>query len=190
MSKNYIHNKTILVPLGILAVLSIFIGLILFNPIIGSSYFSNSLTDSVRLKQFFDTSISTSHELIIHSLTSLNFIVLILGLLFSYLFFMQFPNTGENLRNKFRNLYNILKNEYGFIYLANIYFPKNVNTMSNILWKKSDEKIIDGYFVNGVANLINNLSLKVRTLQSGYLYHYAFTMIIGLVLFLLFFYDF
>ena len=183
------HNKIILVPLGILAVLSIFIGLILFNPIIGSSYFSNSLTDSVRLKQFFDTSISTSHELIIHSLTSLNFIVLILGLLFSYLFFMQFPNTGENLRNKFRNLYNILKNEYGFIYLANIYFPKNVNTVSNVLWKKSDEKIIDGYFVNGIANLINNLSLKVRTLQSGYLYHYAFTMIIGLVLFLLFFYD-
>tara|TARA_B100001179_G_C18517924_1_gene371476 strand:+ start:87 stop:398 length:312 start_codon:yes stop_codon:yes gene_type:complete len=102
---------------------------------------------------------------------------------------MQFPNTGENLRNKFRNLYNILKNEYGFIYLANIYFPKNVNTVSNVLWKKSDEKIIDGYFVNGIANLINNLSLKVRTLQSGYLYHYAFTMIIGLVLFLLFFYD-
>ena len=62
--------------------------------------------------------------------------------------------------------------------------------MSNVLWKKADEKIIDGYFVNGVANLINNLSLKVRTLQSGYLYHYAFTMIIGLVLFLLFFYDF
>ena len=184
------HNKIILIPLGILATLSIFIGLILFNPIIESNYFSSSLTDSVRLKEFFSTSISSSHELIIHSLTSLNFLTLALGLFFSYLFFLQYPNTGEKMKIKFEYFYDLLKNEYGFTYLANTYFPKNANLISKILWKKSDEKIIDGYLVNGLANLINTFSMKIRLFQSGYLYHYAFTMIISLVLFLLFFYDF
>ena len=55
---------------------------------------------------------------------------------------------------------------------------------------KSDVGVIDNFFVNGTANLINFISSKVRLMQTGYLYHYAFTMIIGLLLFLIIFYDF
>ncbi len=184
------HNKILLVPLGVLAVFSIFIGLLLFKPIIEDNYFNSSLTDSIKLKEFFVASISTSHELIIHSFTSLSFLTVIIGLFSSYLLFFQYPNICEKIKNKFNFLYEILRNEFGFTYIANTYFPKHTNIISKALWKKSDEKIIDGFFVNGLANLINRLSIKIRLFQSGYLYHYAFTMIISLVLLLFFFYDF
>ena len=184
------HSKIILVPMGILATFSIIIGLVLFEPVIQENYFSSSLTDGDRMKNFFASYVSSPHEFIIHSFTSLNFLSLIAGLTFSYLFFSKYPESLDKFKSKFNKLYVALVNEYGFTYLANIYFPKKFKGISEILWKSSDEKIIDGYFVNGIANLISNLSLRIRSIQSGYLYHYAFTMIISLVLLLLFFYDF
>tara|TARA_B100001750_G_C15341428_1_gene512470 strand:- start:14 stop:916 length:903 start_codon:yes stop_codon:yes gene_type:complete len=184
------HSKIILVPLGVLAALSILVGLALFDPIVKENFFSSSLTDTTRMTNFYQSYIINSHSFIINSFMSLNFLILVLGLLISYLIFLKYPTIVDRTKENFHGLYKILTSEYGFTYLANIYFPQQFKKISNILWKSSDEKIIDGYFVNGVANLINNLSLKIRNIQSGYLYHYAFTMIISLVLFLLFFYDF
>ncbi|MEC9206037.1 MAG: NADH-quinone oxidoreductase subunit L [Pseudomonadota bacterium] len=184
------HSKVILAPMGILAVFSTIIGLVLFEPVIKENFFSTSLTDTNRMTNFFKSYVLSSHEFIIHSFTSLNFFSLISGLVFSYLFFSKYPKLIDKFKNKFNKLYMILVGEYGFTYLSNTYFPKKIRRISEVLWKSSDEKIIDGYFVNGLANFINNFSLKIRNIQSGYLYHYAFTMIISLVLFLLFFYDF
>ncbi len=184
------NSKIILFPLGVLAALSILVGLALFDPIIKENFFSSSLTDTTRMTNFYQSYIINSHSFIINSFMSLNFLILVLGLLISYLIFLKYPTIVDRTKENFHGFYKILTSEYGFTYLANIYFPQQFKKISNILWKSSDEKIIDGYFVNGVANLINNLSLKIRNIQSGYLYHYAFTMIISLVLFLLFFYDF
>ena len=81
-------------------------------------------------------------------------------------------------------------NEYGFIYLSNTLIPKYSRKFANILWVKSDIKVIDNFFINGTAKIIFLISSTVRVIQSGYLYHYAFTMILGLILFLFLFYDF
>ena len=81
-------------------------------------------------------------------------------------------------------------NDFSTFRASNCYSKTPIRTLEKVKIKKSDEKIIDGYLVNGLANLINTFSMKIRLFQSGYLYHYAFTMIISLVLFLLFFYDF
>ena len=57
----------------------------------------------------------------------------------------------------------------------------------NLLWKKGDVKLIDGWIVNGSAQLVGMVSAVMRHLQTGYLYHYAFAMIIGLLLLLVIF---
>ena len=63
----------------------------------------------------------------------------------------------------------------------------NSRRIGRLFWKNGDEGAIDGIMVNGTANLIGWISGKLRYIQSGYLYHYAFTMILGLVGLLTFF---
>ena len=116
--------------------------------------------------------------------------MIIFGIIFSY--FLYYKNNGlpEKISKKFPLLRNLLLNEYGFTSLSNNVIPTYFKKLANIVWMKSDVSIIDNFFVNGTANLINFISSKARLMQTGYLYHYAFTMIIGLLLFLIIFYDF
>ena len=116
--------------------------------------------------------------------------MIILGIIASY--FLYYKNNGllGNISEKFPLLRNMLLNEYGFTSLSNKIIPTYFKKLANIIWMKSDVGIIDNFFVNGTANLVNFISSKVRLMQTGYLYHYAFTMIIGLLLFLIIFYDF
>ena len=65
-----------------------------------------------------------------------------------------------------------------------------IKKISDFLWKKADISLIDNTFVNGSANIVSLISSKIRLLQTGYIYHYAFIMIIGLLFFLIIFYDF
>tara|TARA_B100000678_G_scaffold142903_1_gene119274 strand:- start:1046 stop:1363 length:318 start_codon:yes stop_codon:yes gene_type:complete len=105
---------------------------------------------------------------------------------------MYVKNTAitNKIKDSLKPISNILLNEYGFIYLSNTLIPKYSRKFANILWVKSDIKVIDNFFINGTAKIIFLISSTVRVIQSGYLYHYAFTMILGLVLFLFLFYDF
>ena len=94
------------------------------------------------------------------------------------------------IEEKETSLITMLENEYGFNVLSNFLVPKYIKKISNFLWKKSDVKVIDNMLINGSANIVSSLSSKIRLLQTGYIYHYAFTMIIGLLFFLIIFYDF
>ena len=60
-------------------------------------------------------------------------------------------------------------------------FPGTGKSIGQFLWKQSDEKLIDGALVNGTAKTVRSLAFLVRNIQTGYLYHYAFVMIVGLV---------
>jgi NADH-quinone oxidoreductase subunit L len=66
-------------------------------------------------------------------------------------------------------------------------FAGGSRALGSLLWRIGDEKVIDGLLVNGSARLVGWFSGKVRQVQTGYLYTYAFTMIIGLAVFLLWF---
>ena len=116
--------------------------------------------------------------------------MIIFGIIVSYFLYYKDNSLLENISDKFPLLRNMLLNEYGFTVLSNKIIPTYFKRLANIIWMKSDVNIIDNFFVNGTANLINFISSKARLMQTGYLYHYAFTMIIGLLLFLIIFYDF
>jgi NADH-quinone oxidoreductase subunit L len=116
--------------------------------------------------------------------------MIIFGMIASYFLYYKNNNLLEKISDKVPFLRNMLLNEYGFTTLSNKIIPTYFKRLANMIWMKSDVNIIDNFFVNGTANLINFISSKARLMQTGYLYHYAFTMIIGLLLFLIIFYDF
>jgi NADH-quinone oxidoreductase subunit L len=80
---------------------------------------------------------------------------------------------------KFGLLYAIVERKYGFDELYSWLFAGGARAIGNGLWKGGDQRVIDGVFVNGSARLVGWTSSVVRLFQSGLIYQYAFTMIIG-----------
>jgi len=111
-------------------------------------------------------------------------------LLISYMLYFKKNIILINIFSKLKIFEKILLSEYGFSNLSNSLIPVNIKKVSSLLWKKIDITIIDNIFINGSANIISVISSKIRLIQTGYIYHYAFTMIIGLLFFLIIFYDF
>ena len=81
----------------------------------------------------------------------------------------------------------MLANKFYFDEFNQKVFAGGSRALGSLLWHIGDEKVIDGLLVNGSARLVGWFSGKVRQVQTGYLYTYAFTMIIGLAVFLLWF---
>ena len=78
----------------------------------------------------------------------------------------------------------MLDNKYYFDWFNETVISKNIRLLASLFWRIGDEVLIDGIVVNGTAQTIRLFSRLIRTLQSGYLYHYAFAMIIGLAVIL------
>ena len=184
------HNKTLLVPLVVLAIPSTIIGWALFDTLVFNNFFFDSITDGNTLSYFYQNYIINSVNFFLHSFTSLSFLALLIGLLLSYFHYYRESKISNNILVKIPVIKNILLNEYGFNQLSNSLIPNNIKKISDFLWKKTDISLIDNTFVNGSANIVSSISKKIRLLQTGYIYHYAFIMIIGLLFFLIIFYDF
>ena len=184
------HNDTLIIPLMVLAIPSAFIGWAIFDSVLFNGFFEKSITDNIRLEEFYVLHIESSISFFFHSFTSLSFIMLILGIIASYFLYYKKSDLPDKISKRYPVIRNMLLNEYGFTNLSNIIIPTYFKRFANMVWMRSDVNIIDNFFVNGTAKLVAFISLKVRVIQTGYLYHYAFTMIIGLLFFLIIFYDF
>ena len=79
-------------------------------------------------------------------------------------------------------IYRLLVNKYGFDDFNQVFFAGGVRKIGHLLSHYGDAKLIDGILVNGSAKSIRIFSSFIRHMQSGYLYHYAFSIIIGLLL--------
>ena len=77
-------------------------------------------------------------------------------------------------------LYQLLDRKYYIDELYSWLFAGGTRTLGNTLWKYGDIKLIDGFFVNGTARIVAFTASMVRRFQTGYIYHYAFTMIVGI----------
>jgi NADH-quinone oxidoreductase subunit L len=124
-----------------------------------------------------------------HGLTALPFWLAMAGIAAAYYLYMMRPDIPAKLQQKFNWLYHILDNKYGFDSFNQVAFAGGARALGNILWQVGDRLLIDGFVVNGAARTVGFTSKVVRHVQSGYLYHYAFAMIIGLYLLLIFFVD-
>jgi NADH-quinone oxidoreductase subunit L len=124
---------------------------------------------------------------IVHGVEQLPFWLAMAGVATAYYLYMMRPDIPAKLQQRFNWLFRILDNKYGFDSFNQSVFVGGARSLGHFLWQIGDRLLIDGIIVNGAAKTVEFTSKVVRHVQSGYLYHYAFAMIIGLYLLLTFF---
>jgi len=122
-----------------------------------------------------------------HGLQALPFWLAISGVATAYYLYMMKPDIPARLQQRFQLLYRVLENKYGFDDFNQKVFAGGSRFIGQMLWRVGDRVIIDGAVVNGTARMVGLASRLMRHVQSGYLYHYAFAMILGVLLLLTFF---
>lgn len=173
-------------PLVVLAIPSVVIGAVLVGPLLFHSLLANSVfvlpQDNVLATMATDYHGALSMSL--HAVYNLPFWLAFSGLLLAWLFYVKFPQAPAYFAERLQVLYRVLVLKYGFDDFNQLVFVNGTQKLSSIFFDVGDVKILDHHLVNGSGRAINWISHQLRKLQTGYLYHYAFAMIIALLLFL------
>ena len=165
-----------LVPLVILAAGALFAGVIFHEQFIGEAY-----------AEFWRTSLFTLPDNhILHDFHDAPFwvklapfVAMLAGFFVAYQFYIRSPETPRKLAQEHRGLYAFLLNKWYFDELYDFLFVNPAKRLGYFLWKKGDGWLIDGFGPDGVSARVIDVTRSVVRLQSGYLYHYAFAMLIG-----------
>jgi NADH-quinone oxidoreductase subunit L len=120
--------------------------------------------------------------MVLHGLTALPFWLALAGAGIAWFIYIARPDLPPVLRAKWGVAVTVLEEKYGFDRFNDWFFAGGARLVGNVLWKFGDILLIDGLFVNGAARLVGWSSALIRRMQSGYIYHYAFAMIIGILL--------
>jgi len=120
--------------------------------------------------------------LMLHAIVTVPFWMMVGGSLAAWLFSLYRKDWAKKIQERFHRTNYVLESLYGFDRLNDIVFVKGSKKLGEFLWRVSDMKIIDQILVNGSARLMRFMGSVIRPVQTGYVYHYAFFMIIGLML--------
>jgi NADH-quinone oxidoreductase subunit L len=173
-------------PLVALAIPSVIAGYVAIGPVLFGDYFGTAIqvleqNDVVReIGREFHGPVSFA----LHSVMSAPLWFAISGVVAAWYFVLKRPDRADAIQHRFRWLYNVLANKYYFDWFNENVLAKLSRGLGVALWRGGDAGLIDGVLINGSANTIGRVAGIVRRIQSGYLYSYAFWMIVGLVLLL------
>ncbi|MBU1977582.1 MAG: NADH-quinone oxidoreductase subunit L, partial [Gammaproteobacteria bacterium] len=168
-------------PLILLAIPSAVIGYITIQPMLFGDYFQGAIFVSGNhpAMQELMHEFHGAFSMAIHALTTLPFWLALAGAGTAWFFYMKRPDIPEAIKQRFSLIYSVLERKYGFDEFNDWFFAGGARLIGRSLWKGGDVAVIDGFFVNGTARMIGWFSTLTRRLQSGYIYHYTFAMIIG-----------
>ncbi|MDQ0319910.1 NADH-quinone oxidoreductase subunit L [Pararhizobium capsulatum DSM 1112] len=176
---HHVHESpmVMLVPLFVLAVGAVFAGFLGEGHFFGEEY-----------GEFWQGALFTSseNEILEHfhhvpAWVKLSpFIAMILGFVTAWYMYIRSPQTPKYLAEQHRGLYQFLLNKWYFDELYDFLFVRTAKRIGVFLWKEGDGRVIDGYGPNGIAARVMDVTDRVVRLQTGYLYHYAFVMLIGI----------
>jgi len=168
-------------PLIMLAIPSIFIGYFTIEPMLFGNYFQEAIYISSRhpVVAALAAEFHGPLDMALHAVHGLPFWFALSGVVTTWVFYMKRPDIPAALQKRFHSIYTLLDNKYYFDIFNDWFFAGGARGASRFLWKFGDVKLIDGVMVNGTAKVIGLFSGVLRRLQSGYIYHYAFSMIIG-----------
>jgi len=173
---------TMLVPIGILAVGSIAVGFP-FKELFAGHGVEEFFRDSLKMHPHI---IEEMHHIPEH-IAVLPTVMMVLGFLVSWLFYIRRPYLPVELANQQPLLYQFLLNKWYFDELYDLIFVRPAKWIGRFLWKVGDGKIIDGLGPDGVSAWVLDVTRNAVKLQTGYLYHYAFAMLIGVAGFITWF---
>lgn len=179
-------------PLVLLAIPSVIIGAIAIEPMLFGEFFKHGVAfkDVIfvgenhhameELREAFHGWVPMA----IHSLTTPVLWLAIAGVVLSWFFYMKRPDIPAAIQQRFSGLYKLLDNKYYMDAFNQAVFARGARLLGTGLWKGGDQGLIDGLFVNGSARVVASFAAASRYLQSGYIYHYAFAMILGMLVLL------
>ncbi len=168
-------------PLVLLAIPSVLIGYYTIDPMLYGSFFdgviyvSKSIPVMADMKEEFHGPIAMA----LHAVSTLPFWLMVAGLVVTYYFYMVKPSIPAAIQKRFHGLYTLMDNKYYFDAFNMAVFAGGARKIGGFLNRFGEATLIDGFFVNGSAKLVGVVAGIVRHFQTGYLYQYAFTMIIG-----------
>jgi NADH-quinone oxidoreductase subunit L len=190
-TQEHLHETpaVVTVPLILLAIPSVVIGAMTIEPMLFGKMFEGVIAVAPvhnvleHVAEHFHGAMSFA----LHGLTGLPFILVLAGFGSAFYLYMVKPELPDRIQQRFARLYDIMDRKYLFDEFYQAFFMRGSQNLGTVLWKYADAGLIDGLMVNGTARLVGWFSAVTRYLQTGYLYTYAFAMIIGLLILLTWF---
>jgi NADH-quinone oxidoreductase subunit L len=166
------------VPLVILAIPSVILGWILFEPMVLQQ---PGLLGSSVAKGHFVAEAHSTWQAIVEGMLELPFWLTLLGTFAAWLCYIKVPALPGRMSKQFHLMYKLLLNKFGFDAFNEWFWIKGCKNLGQLFFKLFDQRFIDGLGVNGAAFIVNKAATVVRHIQTGYLFHYLSIMIVGLM---------
>ena len=188
-SKPHESGWVVTLPLILLAIPSVLIGFFTIEPMLFGEFFKDSIYVNLSIHNAMEVLRQDFHgplKLAIHGLTSAPFWLALAGVVMSYYMYIINPALPAAIKRMFLPIYTLLENKYYLDWFNENVLARGARALGSLLWE-NDKKVIDGTLVNGSWKVVGLISSITRKLQTGYLYHYAFSMILGVFVLLAYF---
>ncbi|RQO57456.1 NADH-quinone oxidoreductase subunit L [Variovorax sp. KBW07] len=177
-------------PLVLLAIPSVVIGFMTIEPMLFGEFFKNAIfVDGAKhhamkeLEEAFHGPVAMA----IHGLQAAPFWLALAGVVLSWYMYMINPALPAAIKRACGPIYRLLENKYYMDWFNENVIARGTRALGTGLWKGGDQALIDGAVVNGSWKVIGRIAGVVRWMQSGYIYHYAFAMLLGIFILMTYF---
>ncbi|MEO5655612.1 MAG: NADH-quinone oxidoreductase subunit L [Nitrosospira sp.] len=181
-TEEHLHESpwVVTLPLIVLAIPSIGAGW-LIGPILFGNYFGSTIQIMPQHEAMAKMSLEYHGILAMmtHALTTIPFWLSVGGIVTAWYFYLVRTDLPGKIKKAAGPLSILLERKYFIDEFYSWFFASGARGLGRGLWKFGDVKVIDGFFVNGTARVVAATAVLMRRFQSGYIYHYAFTMIVG-----------
>ncbi len=177
-------------PLVLLAIPSVCIGFITIEPMLFGGFFEGAIVVNADIHKAMASLQAEFHgplQLALHGLSAAPFWLALAGVASAYYLYLVKPAWPALIRSRFEPLYTLLDNKYYMDWINENLLARGARALGTGLWRGGDQTLIDGLLVNGSWKLVARLSGLARQLQTGYLYHYALVMILGVFVLMTYF---
>jgi NADH-quinone oxidoreductase subunit L len=188
-TQEHLHESpwVVTVPLILLAIPSALIGWFTVQPVLFGDFFAGAIhvAPANNVLEHVGEEFHGSAAFVLSALAQWPVWLAALGVLTAYQFYLWRPEWSDAVQKRFNWLYRVLVDKFGFDWFNEHVIVAGARLLGGGLWRFGDQLIIDDGMVNGSARTVGWLGSVMRYAQSGYLYHYAFAMILGLTAFLM-----
>ncbi len=178
------------VPLVLLAIPSAVIGFMTIQPMLFGEFFKDSIFVNLEIHKAMEVLREDFHspaQLALHGLTAAPFWLALSGVALAYYLYLVNPALPAAIKKKAQPIYTLLENKYYMDWFNENILARGARALGTGLWKGGDQTLIDGTLVNGSWKVVSAVSGAVRWVQTGYLYHYALAMILGIFVLMTYF---
>jgi NADH-quinone oxidoreductase subunit L len=178
------------VPLVLLAIPSVVIGFLTIEPMLFGEFFKGAIfvdAEKHPVMEELGHAFHGSVQMAMHAFTTLPFWLALAGVVVAYYMYMINPAVPAAIKRNVMPLYNVLENKYYLDWFNENILARGARMLGTGLWKGGDQGLIDGLLVNGSWKVVGAISGVVRKLQTGYLYHYALVMLLGIFVLMTYF---